>query len=86
MQVRQHSRLGTVFDSFLSLTSLKSSPLQGKQDAPPHKRFVDEMIRCIDVAADFEDGLGLGEDVGRRRTWVAIKMACIHATLWVLVT
>jgi proline dehydrogenase len=40
---------------------------------PPHKRIVDEMIRCIDVAADFEDSFA-DKSSGGRRTWVAIKM------------
>jgi len=42
---------------------------------PPHKRIVDEMIRCIDVAADFEDSL-VNQPDGGRRTWVAIKIVC----------
>lgn len=46
---------------------------------PPHKQAVEEMIRCIDVAADFEDGLRAGagiptKKVKGRRTWVAIKL------------
>ncbi len=40
---------------------------------PIYKRSVEEMIRCIDVAADFEDGI-LGNTPVGRRTWVAIKM------------
>jgi proline dehydrogenase len=45
----------------------------------PHKRIVDEMIRCIDVAADFEDNVAGG--VTGRRTWVAVKIVsheCSH--------
>lgn len=41
------------------------------QKEPVHKRIVQEMIRCIDVAADFEDGYS--KDKGRR-TWVALKL------------
>ncbi|KAH8101479.1 FAD-linked oxidoreductase-like protein [Cristinia sonorae] len=41
---------------------------------PVHKRIVQEMIRCIDVAADFEDGYS--KDKGRR-TWVAIKLTAL---------
>lgn len=47
---------------------------QGAQPAQAiHKKIVDEMIRAIDVAADFEDKHGHGNAAGRR-TWVAVKM------------
>ncbi|KAG6867968.1 hypothetical protein C0993_008929 [Termitomyces sp. T159_Od127] len=42
----------------------------------PHKRIVDEMIHCVDVAADFEDGVAGKQHTGRR-TWVAIKMSAL---------
>jgi hypothetical protein len=42
-------------------------------DRPMHKRIVDEIIHCIDVAADFEDSL-LNGIAAQRKTWVAIKM------------
>jgi proline dehydrogenase len=32
-------------------------PLNPADNKPPHKRIVDEMLHCIDVAADFEVGL-----------------------------
>jgi hypothetical protein len=41
-------------------------------EQPPHKQAVEEMINCINVAADFEDALATG-DTGRR-TWVALKL------------
>ncbi|TCD71433.1 hypothetical protein EIP91_010139 [Steccherinum ochraceum] len=41
-----------------------------------HKRIVEEMIRCIDVAADFEDSHA-GERGRGRRTWVAIKLTAL---------
>ncbi|KAF4566625.1 hypothetical protein EYR36_012057 [Pleurotus pulmonarius] len=46
---------------------------------PPHKRIVDEMIRCIDVAADFEDSVRAeGEGITKgRKTWVAVKMTAL---------
>lgn len=40
----------------------------------PHKRIVDEMLRAIDVAADFEDQFGEGMMSRSRRTWVAVKI------------
>ena len=42
---------------------------------PMHKRIVDEMINCIDVAADFEDSeVSKGSLSSGRRTWVAVKL------------
>ena len=35
----------------------KPLPLNPADNKPPHKRIVDEMLHCIDVAADFEVGL-----------------------------
>jgi hypothetical protein len=32
------------------------------------------MIRCIDVAADFDDGFAIQGDGSTRKTWVALKM------------
>lgn len=42
-------------------------------EQPVHKRIVAEMVRSVDVAADFEDEFGTQEAAGRR-TWVAIKL------------
>ena len=41
---------------------------------PVHKRIVQEMIRSIDVAADFEDSRARANESSGRRTWVAIKL------------
>ncbi|KAF8839921.1 FAD-linked oxidoreductase [Paxillus ammoniavirescens] len=43
-----------------------------------HKRIVAEMIQSIDVAADFEDGVGI-PGVAGRRTWVAVKLTALVA-------
>ena len=45
---------------------------------PTHKRILDEMLHCIDVVADFEEGL-ISElpSVRGKRTWVAIKMTAL---------
>ncbi|KAH8111477.1 FAD-linked oxidoreductase [Phellopilus nigrolimitatus] len=52
-----------------------------KESGPPHyKQMVDEMIRSIDIAADFEDRrrTKAGSDVMiGRRTWVAVKMTAL---------
>lgn len=48
-------------------------------DKPIHKRIVDEMLHCINVAANFEDqkrieaGYSVDRAIGRR-TWVAVKL------------
>ncbi|KIY72746.1 FAD-linked oxidoreductase [Cylindrobasidium torrendii FP15055 ss-10] len=41
-----------------------------------HKRSVDEMVHCIDVAADFED-IEVGSGSHGRRTWIAIKLTAL---------
>ncbi|KAF9218385.1 FAD-linked oxidoreductase [Gyrodon lividus] len=46
------------------------------EEQPVHKRIVAEMIRSIDVAADFEDKLGTHGVMGRR-TWVAVKLTAL---------
>lgn len=51
---------------------------------PAHKRIVEEMLRCIDVAAEFEDETGKTNESMGRKTWVAIKVvraACFSRTL-----
>lgn len=45
---------------------------------PPHKRIVDETLRCIDVAADLEEELkSKSPSVKGKRTWVAIKLSAL---------
>lgn len=44
---------------------------------PVHKRIVQEMIRSIDVAADFEDSRARANESSGRRTWVAIKLSAL---------
>ena len=42
-----------------------------------HKQNVEEILKCIDVAADFEDRNGTSAASGTgRKTWVAIKLVC----------
>ncbi|KAJ7716222.1 FAD-linked oxidoreductase-like protein [Mycena maculata] len=47
----------------------------GSSQKSPHKAIIDEMVHCIDVAADFEDGL-IAKQSGRR-TWVAVKITAL---------
>ena len=50
----------------------------------PHKLTVlDEIIRAIDVAADFEDRLVADNLACGRKTWVAVKMV-IYVTFLVI--
>ncbi|KAF8642866.1 hypothetical protein AX16_009372 [Volvariella volvacea WC 439] len=60
----------------------------GSGSTNPHKRIIEEMIRCIDVAAEFEDnntrnGVGAGaggqgrSEGGARKTWVALKLTAL---------
>ncbi|KAJ3996106.1 FAD-linked oxidoreductase-like protein [Lentinula boryana] len=53
-----------------------NSPSKKKRQ-PIHKRCVDEMIRSVDVAADFEDSIVGRHTHDGRRTWVAIKMTAL---------
>jgi proline dehydrogenase len=46
-------------------------------DKRAHKRLVQEMIRSIDVAADFEDSQARATPGSGRRTWVAIKVVSL---------
>ncbi|KIK93538.1 hypothetical protein PAXRUDRAFT_787488 [Paxillus rubicundulus Ve08.2h10] len=43
-----------------------------------HKRIVAKLVQSIDVAADFEDGIGI-PGVEGRRTWVAVKLTALVA-------
>ncbi|KAF5385604.1 hypothetical protein D9757_006782 [Collybiopsis confluens] len=55
-------------------TSSSSAKQKGQ---PVYKRCIDEMVRSIDVAAEFEDTV-VGKESGTgRRTWVAIKMTAL---------
>ncbi|KAF8140762.1 FAD-linked oxidoreductase-like protein [Mycena galopus ATCC 62051] len=47
----------------------------GSSHPSPHKAVVDEMVHCIDVAADFEDALD-AKQTGRR-TWVAVNITAL---------
>ncbi|KAJ7447871.1 FAD-linked oxidoreductase [Mycena galericulata] len=47
----------------------------GSSHKSPHKAIIEEMLHCIDVAADFEDGFG-AKQTGRR-TWVAVKITAL---------
>ncbi|KAF5376968.1 hypothetical protein D9615_007235 [Tricholomella constricta] len=69
---------GTLFAYSVEVDEAEATSAATTKSAQPHptKRIVDEMIRCIDVAADFEDGLDSTSMTGRQ-TWVAIKMSAL---------
>ena len=69
VEVNEHEAAGTTHHSNEGASSGKPKP----NEQPVHKRIVAEMIRSIDVAADFEDEFGT-QGVAGRRTWVAIKL------------
>lgn len=78
-----------------SLSSTVNTPNSPSPSSPSaddaYTRIVDEMLHCIDVAADFEDGLSKNAGVADnssthqsvpvnakgRRTWVAVKMTAL---------
>jgi len=79
LQSLRASNKGALFGySVEGQASGKTLSLTSSRDGtkPVHKRIVDEMVRCIDVAADFEDSLGAG-GAGNRMTWVATKMTAL---------
>ncbi|KAJ6581555.1 FAD-linked oxidoreductase-like protein [Mycena capillaripes] len=47
----------------------------GSARKSPHKAVIEEIVRCIDVAADFEDALGAKQT--ERRTWVAVNITAL---------
>ncbi|EGO19430.1 hypothetical protein SERLADRAFT_352554 [Serpula lacrymans var. lacrymans S7.9] len=49
---------------------------RSKNHQPVHKRIVQEMIRSIEVAAEFEDKFTQGSGADRR-TWVAVKLTAL---------
>ncbi|KZW00747.1 FAD-linked oxidoreductase [Exidia glandulosa HHB12029] len=48
----------------------------GAEGSSAYKERVEETIRCIDVAADFEDSSSSPTALGRR-TWVAVKLSAL---------
>lgn len=83
MEVDENEATGG--STFSSTRDPHGSPSLITPDSPPacaplsHKDLVNEILHCIDIAADFEDGLspspvdGARSQTGRR-TWVAVKI------------
>lgn len=73
VEVDEHEAAGATQHSNEGPSSRKPN------EQPVHKRIVAEMIKSIDVAADFEDEFGLRtKEAAGRRTWVAIKLVGNH--------
>ncbi|KAJ7885760.1 FAD-linked oxidoreductase [Mycena olivaceomarginata] len=64
---------GTLFA--YSVEADEAASGSGSSPKNPHKAIVDEMLHCIDVAADFEDALGVKQT--ERRTWVALNITAL---------
>ncbi|KAF7340317.1 Proline dehydrogenase [Mycena venus] len=72
------ANMGTLFAYSVEVDEAEAMTASGSGssgDKSPHKAIVDEMVHCIDVAADFEDSLG-AKQTGRR-TWVAVKITAL---------
>ena len=67
---------GTLFAYSVEVDENEAAGSKSSSHAQPaYKQAVNEMIRCIEVAADFEDQIRLGQKSSNgRRTWVAVKM------------
>ncbi|GLB36747.1 putative converts proline to delta-1-pyrroline-5-carboxylate [Lyophyllum shimeji] len=62
-----------------------ASSSKGTQaERSPYKRIVDEMVHCVDVAADFEDRISGKVHTGRK-TWVAVKLSALLPDAEVLI-
>ncbi|KAJ6459606.1 FAD-linked oxidoreductase [Mycena sanguinolenta] len=66
---------GTLFAYSVEVDEAEAMAGGSSSRTSPHKAIVDEMVHCIDVAADFEDALG-AKQTGRR-TWVAVKITAL---------
>ncbi|KAF9074035.1 FAD-linked oxidoreductase [Rhodocollybia butyracea] len=68
---------GVLFAYSIEADQSEATSLSKKKGQPLYKRCVDEMVRSIDVAAEFEDSIVGKESHSGRRTWVAIKMTAL---------
>ncbi|THH17140.1 hypothetical protein EW146_g3610 [Bondarzewia mesenterica] len=69
---------GTLFAYSVEVDEAEATGGGSKGSVPVHKQIVQEMIRSIDVAADFEDQRASGSSsAAGRRTWVAVKLSAL---------
>ncbi|KAL0945593.1 hypothetical protein HGRIS_014752 [Hohenbuehelia grisea] len=69
---------GALFAYSVEVDEAEASGGAKLEKAGVHKQIVEEMLHCIDVAADFEDDIARakGYSLGRK-TWVAVKMTAL---------
>ncbi|KAJ6614938.1 FAD-linked oxidoreductase-like protein [Mycena sp. CBHHK59/15] len=76
LQSLRAANTGTLFAYSVEVDEAEAmAASSGSSKKSSRKVIVEEMVRCIDVAADFEDGLG--EKQTGRRTWVAVKITAL---------
>ncbi|THH17138.1 hypothetical protein EW146_g3612 [Bondarzewia mesenterica] len=69
---------GTLFAYSVEVDEAEATGGGSKGSVPVYKQIVQEMIRSIDVAADFEDQRASGSSsAAGRRTWVAVKLSAL---------
>ncbi|KAJ6569316.1 FAD-linked oxidoreductase-like protein [Mycena capillaripes] len=69
------ANIGSLFAYSVEVDEAEAMAGSGSSPKSAHKAIVEEMVHCIDVAADFEDALG-AKQTGRR-TWVAVKITAL---------
>ncbi|KAF8168453.1 FAD-linked oxidoreductase-like protein [Crassisporium funariophilum] len=85
LQSLRSENKGVLFAYSVEVDENEATADDSVSQSHPHKRIVDEMLHCIDVAADFEAGLAAKQTSlstsalgpGGRRTWVAVKMTAL---------
>ncbi|KAJ6474464.1 FAD-linked oxidoreductase [Mycena vitilis] len=75
LRALRSAKTGTLFAYSVEVDEAEAMAGSGPSQRTSHKAIVEEMVRCIDVAADFEDGLGTKQT--GRRTWVAVKTTAL---------
>ncbi|KAJ7139227.1 FAD-linked oxidoreductase-like protein [Mycena epipterygia] len=77
LRTLRSANTGTLFAYSVEVDEAEAMAASGSGSShkSANKAIVEEMVRCIDVAADFEDGLG-AKQTGRR-TWVAVKITAL---------
>ncbi|KAJ7649532.1 FAD-linked oxidoreductase-like protein [Mycena polygramma] len=75
LRALRSANTGTLFAYSVEVDEAEAMAGSGPSQRTSHKAIVEEMVRCIDVAADFEDGLGTKQT--GRRTWVAVKTTAL---------
>ncbi|KAJ7155870.1 FAD-linked oxidoreductase [Mycena filopes] len=72
------AKTGTLFSYSVEVNDeepVARSESGSSQDSSHRKAILEEMLHCIDVAADFENNLGV-KQIGRR-TWVAVNITAL---------